>query len=1145
MTAPPPSPPPEAQPPPSPPPRPRRDPLAEIIERLRGAGLDPDLGELADAVWLARWSQPAGAGAEPGEWADGPRPADRATGPAAVDTVDRPADPAADAGDRPDDPGAGSGHPGGGLPGGSIALYPGDRDRTAGGGRGSPLPGGAFSIGVPEAPALPGLLELQRALRPLQRYHSAAPPIRSELDESATAERSARAGGLLMPVFRSISRGDASLQLLMDASSSMYVWERMLGEFQQVFGQLGAFRDVHVQYLHQTPDGGAAVSRRFEPGAAGLRSADQLNDPTGRQVTVLVSDCAGPLWRSGEAHRLLHRLSRHAPVAVLQPLPQRLWSRTRLPTSYGLLMRGQGPGQSATLHFEGEGALERPGMVPVPVLPPTAAALGAWARLLSGTGTGPVPAAVGWVRADQPAAPPSRPRRPLAPAELVARFRSAASPGAAQLAVYVAAAPLYLPVMQLVQRTMLPDSGPAELSEVLLSGLLTRAGSGGSGGPGTETPPYGTVLDTPAYGTVIGEVPAARPPAQWYAFAEGVQDVLLGPLGRDEALLVLKHCSEYVEQRFGLGGPNFPALAIAQLADGRGGGAVPGRIPALDGGAEESARRAAQPFAQVAAKVLERFIPLTDVTEQIGVEGAGAPRSQAALERARVLVGRFESDGMVQSLLDAVQLLRRAAAAALPTAADPELWGELAQNLLRLWRLQGEAGLLREAQEAAEIAVASPGAVRARAVLARVLHAAASDLRALGQRQAALELLRRADREFTAAGAGAGLEPDETLRITLERAEALEEQWRLSGETGPLQETIGMLEAYSDGHPRSGEDVPQPAGLSLARGRALLMLAGTGDDAERSRVYAAQAAGSLEYARAALAAEQAPIEDRVRVQLLLIDALLLAGDRLEQAGRLVARTLEDVRERILRAEVLVRSARLWVHRYAAGGPPSDLDEAADRFQDAGHQMMRDRPEYGELMEEWGTVLLQRAELAGGAAFVSRAIRVLRDCRMQSPAGHPRLTQRLMMLGRALLLRYRTSQDLVDLREAEHIFGLAARNGGAPLVRARAWLELGEANRLNFRHTGGSDRLDQAADAFRRAAETARAAEEGSADPAPAVRLTAEAHHRRGVVYEAAQRPRAAREAYRAALEEWRRLPDGGGRDADWTAERLAALGGGR
>lgn len=75
-----------------------------------------------------------------------------------------------------------------------------------------------------------------------------------------------------------------------------------------------------------------------------------------------------------------------------------------------------------------------------------------------------------------------RPGDGLSSLQLVSRFRSAASPAAGQLAVYLAAAPLYLPVMQLVQRTMLPNSGPSELAEVLLSGLLTRSRSqGGSG----------------------------------------------------------------------------------------------------------------------------------------------------------------------------------------------------------------------------------------------------------------------------------------------------------------------------------------------------------------------------------------------------------------------------------------------------------------------------------------------------------------------------------------------------------------------------------------------------------------------------------------------------------------------------------------
>ncbi|WP_446035132.1 hypothetical protein, partial [Streptomyces olivaceus] len=37
------------------------DPLAELVLRLRGAGLDPDAEQLCDALWLARWTRPADA----------------------------------------------------------------------------------------------------------------------------------------------------------------------------------------------------------------------------------------------------------------------------------------------------------------------------------------------------------------------------------------------------------------------------------------------------------------------------------------------------------------------------------------------------------------------------------------------------------------------------------------------------------------------------------------------------------------------------------------------------------------------------------------------------------------------------------------------------------------------------------------------------------------------------------------------------------------------------------------------------------------------------------------------------------------------------------------------------------------------------
>ena len=92
------------------------------------------------------------------------------------------------------------------------------------------------------------------------------------------------------------------------------------------------------------------------------------------------------------------------------------------------------------------------------------------------------------------------------------------------------------------------------------------------------------------------------------------------------------------------------------------------------------------------------------------------------------------------------------------------------------------------------------------------------------------------------------------------------------------------------------------------------------------------------------------------------------------------------------------------------------------------------------------------------------------------------------------------------------------------------------------------RRTDAADAFRDAAESAREAEGAATTERgrhEAVRTGAQAHHWRGMSYEAASRPRAAREAYRAARTEWSRLPEGSlvadGPTAAGTAERLAAL----
>ncbi|MCZ9344574.1 hypothetical protein NGM37_43190, partial [Streptomyces sp. TRM76130] len=160
---------------------PLADPLAELVRRLRAAGLDPDAEQLRDALWLAGWARPADA-------ADAPARRDGRPGPRPAPPRDRPPAPRPDDGARsaaPEEP------PHAAPADRRVALYPVPRAGVSGGaGRARALP-----LGVPAAPVLPSPLELQRALRPLQGYRSPAPPRRTELDEVATAELSAQAGG--------------------------------------------------------------------------------------------------------------------------------------------------------------------------------------------------------------------------------------------------------------------------------------------------------------------------------------------------------------------------------------------------------------------------------------------------------------------------------------------------------------------------------------------------------------------------------------------------------------------------------------------------------------------------------------------------------------------------------------------------------------------------------------------------------------------------------------------------------------------------------------------------------------------------------------------------------------------------------------
>ncbi len=178
------------------------------------------------------------------------------------------------------------------------------------------------AAGMPAVSALPGIREINRALRPLRRRYES--PVNSTVDEAVTAASIADSG-LWYPRLRPGMQRWLSLTLLFDDSESMVVWRQTSSELRVLLERLGAFSDLRTWRF----DGDLAEGRfprlRGESGQP-VRHR-QLLQPGGRQLVLLVSDCVGAAWTSGSVARLLEELSGIALVAVLQPLPQWLWAR--------------------------------------------------------------------------------------------------------------------------------------------------------------------------------------------------------------------------------------------------------------------------------------------------------------------------------------------------------------------------------------------------------------------------------------------------------------------------------------------------------------------------------------------------------------------------------------------------------------------------------------------------------------------------------------------------------------------------------------------------------------------------------------------------------------------------------------------------
>ncbi|MFF9785148.1 SAV_2336 N-terminal domain-related protein [Streptomyces nigrescens] len=541
--------------------------IEELLAALEESGVEAGPEELADILWLA-----ASIGSDEGN----------------AETADKQQPHLGDhGGTPPNGPGASEVHPQEGeeyysaKPAKSGSTYEPDSRQGE-------------SVLVRRAPALDNPLGVMRALRPLRRR--TVPGVHSaELDEELSVTNSVEQR-MVVPILKPQRGRWLDLALVIDTHHSMLLWHDLVSELCRTIAQTGIFRDVRVWFLTGTERDATPTVAHTSSGEP--RRPQEVADPSGHRLVLVVTDTVAEGWNGPRLRSVLRHWATHNPLALLNVLPRRLWNRGAI-TPSGVVVRaprlaapnvswrmaatGQRKGRTRTRSGPRSRA-RLAGSIAIPVLEASQAGLGLLAALVAGEGR--------WSRAScltiprtgnesEMSPPPASVSGPSPDAvEAMRRFQESASPDAQELAGYLSAVPLTLPVMTLVRRAMLPHADHGHLAEVALGGLLEN----------------------------WQEIPADSDMGRFeFSFLPGVREALLGSQLRHEVTavqeLVRSEVAEYFERLTAGSGGDFPATRTTS-----------GRV------GERSIDQGAIPFAKSAAP---RAMPVAETRpEQLGVHPA-------------------------------------------------------------------------------------------------------------------------------------------------------------------------------------------------------------------------------------------------------------------------------------------------------------------------------------------------------------------------------------------------------------------------------------------------------------------------------------------------------------------------------------------
>jgi len=418
--------------------------LSRCVRSVLALGQDLDATSIADVLWLAAVTSATGT-------------ADRSSASNVGDLPSAQGD-AGLSGERPPTALKIAEQPGKAAPPQSTGTLAGTGELARG-----------RRVRVERAQALPRPLELAWSLRPFKRRWPNGRRLRLDID--ATVRSYARTWQLV-PEFRRAPEPWFEVDLVIDDSPSMTVWNDAVAGLATLLHQLGAFRSIRTWQMSLSETVPLLRNEGGQPAGA-----NQLRAPDGRRLIIVVSDGSAGAWFHPEVWQIMRTWAASTPTALISPLATRLWRRTGLalpavragpatPGSPNPQLRYSVPYLLRAPNGDGE-------WMPLPAATLSPHMLGQWARtLMRGDPRGCdallIPSA-GYPYEDEAEDQDGQPSG----RDLVEAFRRTASPEAARLAVLCAPfAAVSLPLLQLISQELVPNAWTGDLAEVIVGGLF-------------------------------------------------------------------------------------------------------------------------------------------------------------------------------------------------------------------------------------------------------------------------------------------------------------------------------------------------------------------------------------------------------------------------------------------------------------------------------------------------------------------------------------------------------------------------------------------------------------------------------------------------------------------------------------------------